>query len=154
MAAPTVIPGTKLLILIGPGGDSPGGSPDVFTEPCGLTTKNFTLSASTNSTLIPDCLDPSLPAWEAKDVNALSAEVTGTGVMAVESFHTWLDWFLGATERSARIQLVSPTTSPNTLGYFLGSFLLSSLKYGGVRGQKVTIDITLVNNGALTFVTA
>ncbi len=154
MTAPTVIPGTKLLILIGPGGDSPQGSPDVFTEPCGLTTKNFTLAASTNTTLIPDCADPSLPAWEAKDVNALSAEVTGTGVMACESFHTWVDWYLGATERSARIQLVSPTTLPLSLGYFLGSFLLTSLKYGGVRGTKVTLDITLVNNGAVTFVAA
>lgn len=153
MAQPTVIPGTKLLVLIGAGGDSPG-SPDVFSEPCGLTTKNFTLNASTNTTLIPDCVDPSLPAWEAKDVNALSAEVTGTGVMAVESFHTWVDWYLGATERSARIQLVSPTSLPLSLGYFLGSFILSSLKYGGVRGQKVTLDVTLVNNGALSFVAA
>jgi hypothetical protein len=154
MAQPTVIPGTKLLILIGPGGDSPQGSPDQFTEPCGLTTKNFTLNASTNTTLIPDCANPDAPAWEAKDVNALSAECTGTGVMACESFHVWLDWFLGATERSARIQLVSPVILPNSLGYFLGSFILSSLKYGGVRGTKVTIDITLVNNGALTFVPA
>jgi predicted secreted protein len=154
MAQPTVIPGTKLLILIGPGGDSPQGSPDVFSEPCGLTTKNFNLNASTNATLIPDCANPDLPAWEAKDVNALSAECTGTGVMAVESFHVWLDWFLGATERSARIQLVSPASLPNSLGYFLGSFILSSLKYGGQRGQKVTLDITLVNNGALTFVPA
>ena len=153
MAQPTVIAGTKLLVLIGAGGDSPG-SPDVFSEPCGLTTKNFDLSASTNTTLIPDCTDPSLPAWEAKDVNALSAEVTGSGVMAVESFHTWLDWFLGATERAARIQLVSPTSNPLSLGYFQGSFILSKLTYSGVRGQKVNIDVTLVNNGALTFVAA
>ena len=87
-------------------------------------------------------------------MNALSAEVSGSGVMACESFHTWLDWFMGATERSARIQLVSPTTLPLSLGYWLGSFLLTDLKYGGVRGQKVTLDITLVNNGALTFVPA
>jgi Phage tail tube protein len=153
MTAPTVIAGTKLLVLIGAGGDSPG-SPDVFAEPCGLTTKNFTLNASTNTTLIPDCADPSLPAWEAKDVNALSAEVTGTGVMAVESFHTWSDWFMGATERAARITLTSPTSNPLSLGYWQGSFILSKLTYNGVRGQKVNIDITMVNNGPLTFVPA
>ena len=153
MAAPTVIPGTKLLVLIGAGGDSPG-SPDVFNEPCGLTTKNFTLNASTNTTLIPDCIDPSLPAWEAKDVNALSAEVTGNGVMAVEAFHAWLDWYLGAQERQARIQLVSPVALPLSLGYFQGSFILSKLTYNGVRGQKVMIDITMVNNGVLVFVPA
>ena len=153
MAAPTVIPGTKLLVLIGAGGDSPG-SPDVFAEPCGLTTKNFTLNASTNTTLIPDCVDPSLPAWEAKDVNALSAEVTGTGVMAVEAFHAWLDWYLGAQERQARIQLVSPVALPLSLGYFQGSFILSRLVYNGVRGQKVNMDMTMVNNGVLVFVPA
>lgn len=153
MAAPTVIPGTKLLVLIGAGGDSPG-SPDVFSEPCGLTVKNFALTAATNTTLIPDCADPSLPAWEAKDVNSLAAEVTGSGVMAVESFHTWLDWFLGATERQARIQLVSPTTLPNSLGYLQGAFILTNLTYNGTRGQKVNLDITLSNNGALLFVAA
>src|SRR5262245_41579189 len=99
MTAPTVIAGTKLLILVGAGGDSPG-SPDVFSEPCGLTTKAMAFSLSTNATVIPDCADPAAPAWEAKDANAISAEVTGTGVMAVESFHTWADWFLGATSRN------------------------------------------------------
>lgn len=153
MTAPTVIPGTKILVLIGAGGDSPG-SPDVFSEPCGLTTKNFSLNAATNTTLIPDCTDPSLPAWEAKDVNALSSEVTGSGVMAVESFHTWADWFLGATTRGARIQLVSPTGMANSLGYFQGNMLLSKLTYNGVRGQKVAIDITMVSDGPLTFVAA
>lgn len=153
MAAPTVIAGTKLLVLVGTGGDSPG-SPDLFSEPCGLTVKNFALTAATNTTLIPDCADPSLPAWEAKDVNSLAAEVTGNGVMAVESFHTWLDWFLGATVRAARIQLVSPTSLPLSLGYFLGDFLLTNLTYNGTRGQKVTIDVTMQNNGAVTFVAA
>lgn len=153
MAAPTVIPGTKLLILVGSGGDSPG-SPDVFSEPCGLTTKNAALTAATNTTIIPDCIDPSLPAWEAKDVVSLAMEVTGTGVMAVESFQTWNLWFLGGTERACRIQLVSPAGFANYLGYYLGNFILSSLTWGGVRGQKVTIDVTLSNNGAIVFVPA
>lgn len=153
MAQPTVIPGTKLLILVGTGGDSPG-SPDVFGEPCGLTTKAFDLTAATNTTLIPDCANPDLPAWEAKDVNSLAAEATGSGVMAVESFHTWMDWFLGATERQCRIQLVSPAALPLSLGYFQGAFILSKLTYNGTRGQKVNIDVTLSNNGALIFVAA
>ena len=154
MAAPTVIPGTKLLILIGGGGNSPPDSPELFSEPCGLTTKNFNLKSSTNTTLLPDCLDPSLPAWEAKDINALSAEVTGTGVMACESFHTWVDWYLSATSRNTRIQLVSPASLPLSLGYFLGTFLITDLKYGGVRGQKVTLDVTLANDGAVSFLAA
>ena len=49
MAQPTVLAGTKLLILVGD-----GGSPEVFAQPCGLTTRGITFTASTNSTLIPD----------------------------------------------------------------------------------------------------
>lgn len=138
MAFPTVIAGTKLLILVGD-----GASPEVFAEPCGLTAKTFDLSASTNSTLIPDCADPEAPAWEAKTVNALSAQISGSGVMAVEAHTTWEAWFMSAASKHIQIKLNNPTG----LGYYSGSFILTSLKYGGQRGQKVTVDLTMVNDG-------
>lgn len=144
MAKPTVLPGTKLLILVGD-----GASPEVFAEPCGLTTKSFDLAASTNTTLLPDCDDPEAPAWEAKDVNALSATVSGTGVMAVESFATWNDWFMSASAKNAQIKLDS-----SSLGHYEGSWILSAFKLGGTRGQKVTVDITLVNDGEVAWVDA
>lgn len=144
MAQPTVLVGTKLLILVGN-----GASPEVFAEPCGLTTRNFDLGASTNTTLIPDCADPEAPAWEAKDVSSLSATISGAGVMAVESFDTWNDWFMSALSKSIQVKLDS-----SDLGHWLGTFIISSLKYGGQRGQKVTIDLTLVNDGAVTWVPA
>ena len=83
MAQPTVIAGTKLLLLVGN-----GAGPEVFAEPCGLTTKSFDLSASTNTTVLPDCDDPESPAWESIDINAFSASVSGSGVMATQSFST------------------------------------------------------------------
>lgn len=144
MAQPTVLTGTKLLILVGNGAD-----PEVFSQPCGLTTRTFDLAASTNTTLIPDCDEPDAPAWEAKDVNALSATVSGSGVMAVESFDIWNDWFMGATAKNLQIKLDNAA-----LGHWAGSFILTSLKYGGQRGQKVTVDITLVNDGAVVWVPA
>jgi predicted secreted protein len=142
MAQPTVLPGTKLLILVGD-----GGSPEVFAQPCGLTTRGITFTASTNSTLIPDCDDPEAPAWEAKDVNGLSAQVTGNGVMAVESFDIWNEWFQAAELRTCQIELDDPA-----LGHWEGQFILTSLRYGGSRGQKVTVDITLDNSGAVPWV--
>ena len=144
MAAPTVLAGTKLLILVGD-----GASPEVFGQPCGLTTRGFDLSASTNTTLIPDCDDPEAPAWEAKDVNSLSATVSGNGVMAVESFDTWNNWYMSATGKNVQVKL-----DDEGLGHWAGTFIVSSLKYGGQRGQKVTVDITLVNDGAVVWVPA
>lgn len=142
MAQPTVLVGTKLLILVGD-----GATPEVFSQPCGLTTRGIDFSASTNTTLIPDCDDPEAPAWEAKDVNGLSAQVTGSGVMAVESFDTWNDWFQTGEAKDVQIKL-----DDSALGYWAGAFILSALKYSGTRGQKVNVDITLVNTGAVPWV--
>jgi predicted secreted protein len=144
MAQPTVIVGTKLLILVGD-----GASPEVFSQPCGLTTRGIEFKASTNTTLIPDCDDPEAPAWEAKDVNGLSATVTGSGVMAVESFDIWNDWFQAALAHNCQIKL-----DDAALGYWQGQFILTDLKYNGQRGNKVLIDITLDNTGAVPWVPA
>jgi len=144
MAQPTVLAGTKLIILVGN-----EASPEVYSEPCGLTTRSFEMAASTNSTLIPDCAAPDAPAWEAKDVNALSATISGAGVMAIESFTVWNNWFLSGLSKTCHVKL-----DHSSLGYWLGNFILTSLKYGGERGQKVTIDVTMVNDGAVTWVPA
>lgn len=144
MAQPTVLPGTKLLILVGD-----GASPEVFAQPCGLTTTGIDFKASTNTTLIPDCDNPEAPAWEAKDINGLSASVSGSGVMAAEAFDTWNDWFQSIEPKNCQIKLDSAA-----LGYWQGQFVLSDLKFGGQRGQKVTIDVTLDNTGAIVWVPA
>lgn len=142
MAQPTVIAGTKLLVLVGD-----GASPEVFATPCGLTTNTFSLTAATGSTSIPDCTDPELPVWDSKDITSLSAQVTGSGVMAVESFDVWNDWFIGALAKNAQIKLDNAS-----LGHYEGQFILSNFKLTGTRGQKVTVDITLDNNNAVTWV--
>lgn len=142
MAAPSVLPGTKLLILVGNGAE-----PEVFSQPCGLTNKSFKLSATTNSTLIPDCDDPEAPAWEAKEVNSLALQVTGTGVMAKESLAIWRDWFMSAGSKNCQMHI-----DDNDLGYFEGSMIISNLELGGQRGQKVTINVTIENDGAPVWV--
>lgn len=145
MTAPTVLTGTKLLIMVGD-----GQSPETFSQPCGLTTRGFDLKASTNSTLIPDCTDPSLPAWEAKDINALSAEISGSGVLALEALDTWVNWFMGATAKNAKVVI---DNTPSPAGHFDGSFILSDLKITGQRGQKILVDVTIVNNGTVVYTT-
>lgn len=142
MAKPTVLPGTKLLLLLGN-----AASPEVFAEPCGLTTKSFDLSASTNTTVLPDCADPEAAAWEATDINALSASGAGTGVMAVESFTKWNDWFMSAEGKNMQIKL-----DHASLGHYAGSFKLTSFKLAGTRGNKVTVDLSFKNDGEVSWV--
>jgi predicted secreted protein len=142
MAQPKVIAGTKLLLLAGN-----GASPEIFGEPCGLTTKSFELSASTNTTVIPDCDNPEAAAWEATDTNALSATASGSGVMAIESFTVWNAWFMSTENRNMQIKLDDPA-----LGHYVGAFKLTSFKLSGTRGNKVTVDITIKNDGAVDWV--
>jgi predicted secreted protein len=144
MAAPTVLAGTKLLILAGD-----GATPETFSQPCGLTTRKFSLKASTNSTLVPDCDNPEAPAWETKDVNALSATVTGSGVLAVEAFHYWNNWFMSAEAKNAQIKL-----DHASLGHWSGAFILTQFDVTGQRGSKVTVDITLENAATVVWADA
>lgn len=144
MAQPQVLAGTKLWIMVGD-----GASPEIFSQPCGLTTRGIAFTAQTNSTLVPDCDDPELPAWETKDVSSIAAQVTGNGVLAVEAFDTWNDWFQTAAAKNCQITLDDPG-----LGHWAGSFILTSFRVTGQRGQKVTVDITMDNNGAVPWVPA
>jgi len=139
---PTVIAGTKLLILVGD-----GGSPEVFTAPCGLTNTTFTLTGATGSTVVPFCDDPEAAAWDTKEVTSLSAQVTGTGVMAVESFTLWNNWFLSGVAKNAHVKLDNPG-----LGSYEGPWVLGNFKLTGTRGQKVTVDVTLDNADIITYV--
>lgn len=141
---PTVIPGTSLLILVGDGAD-----PEVFTAPCGLTSNTFSLTAATGSTVIPFCDDPEAAAWDSKTVTSLSAQVTGSGVMAVESFDVWNNWFLDGAAKNAQVKLDNAA-----LGHYEGPWCLSSFKLTGTRGQKVTVDITLDNSDIISWVAA
>lgn len=144
---PTVLPGTALLILVGD-----GGSPEVFAQPCGLTNTGLSLTASTNSTVIPFCDDPSAAAWDSKDVSAISAQVTGSGVMAVESFDEWNDWFLSGKARHIQIKL--DDGKGHFVGHYEGAFVLSNFKLTGSRGQKITVDVTLDNDDIVSWVDA
>lgn len=144
MAQPTVLAGTKLLLLVGD-----GAVPEVFGEPCGLTTKSFDLAASTNTNLIPDCDDPEAPAWESTDINGLSGTAAGTGVMSVESFNVWNDWFMSAEGRNMQIKL-----DHASLGWYAGSFKLTSFKLAGARGNKVTVDLSAKSDGQVVWVDA
>lgn len=144
---PTVLPGTALLILVGD-----GGSPEVFAQPCGLTSNKASIKASTNSTVIPFCDDPSAAAWESKDVNSLSMSVSGSGVMAVESFDIWNDWALSGLAKDVQIKI--DDGKGEYLGYYSGSFILSSFDLTGTRGQKVTIDASLDNDDIVVWVPA
>lgn len=139
MAKPTTLPFSELLILIGD-----GASPEVFAAPCGLTSKGFDLTASSNGIEVPDCDDPDAPAWTERVVKALSGSVSGSGIMAKESFALWRDWALSGLPGNVRVKL-----DHAGLGYYSGSFILNKFGLKASLGDKVQVDIGLESDGQI-----
>jgi predicted secreted protein len=142
MAKPITLSYSKFIIYVGD-----GGAPELFTAPCGLTAKGLDFAAQANDVLVPDCDDPDAPAWLERATKSLSGKITGSGVLAVESFTIWRDWCLSGLPKNCRVQLIG-----TGLGYYAGSFLLTAFSLKANHGDKVTVDVTLDSNGQIVWV--
>lgn len=135
MAKPTTKKFSQFLIQLGD-----GASPEVFTAPCGLTSKGFNQSKSMQETAVPDCDDPDAPSYSEKGVDTISSEISGSGVLAMEALDTWKAFFASTDSKNVRIEIVGK-------GYWQGLFHLTTFNITSQRGQKINVDITLQNDG-------
>ncbi len=148
MALPITATFNEFLILVGD-----GMSPETFAAPCGLTSKGFNQTANTQDTVVPDCDDPDAPAYIERAVVSVSGEITGQGVLAMEAFNeVWEPWFRSTAPMNARVKLNKSHAEHG--GYYEGSFLLSQFNMTGQRGERVNVSVTMVSNGAITWVPA
>jgi hypothetical protein len=141
MAIATTYPFSQFLVKIGD-----GGSPEVFTDPCGLTSKGLTRSANLNDTNIPDCDDPDAPSWLGRDVVSYQGQIAGSGVVAQESYDTWEDWWNAGETRNVRIELGADYA-------WIMPAKLQEIAITAERGNKVQMAVNIVSDGAVTPVT-
>jgi predicted secreted protein len=142
MAKPTTGTFGQFLVKIGDGAD-----PEVFGAPCGLTTKNFNQTANTQETTVPDCDDPDAPAYIERAVDTLSAEISGSGVLAKEAHEdVWQPTFQAAASVNCRVYPFGAAG-----GFYAGKFVLTQYNNAVQRGQKVNVDITLASDGEYTW---
>lgn len=147
MTKPTTVAFSEFFVVVGD-----GASPEVFSAPCGLTSKAFNQTASTQETVVPDCDNPDGPAFIERAIDALSSEITGSGVLALEAHdNVWQPWFFSAAARNVRVGLGAV---PNVAvgGYYEGSFLLTALNMSADRGQKMKGDVTLQSAAEWSYV--
>lgn len=143
MAVPTTIKFGKMRVYLGD-----GESPEVFTAPCGFTERSFTRSKSLNETQLPDCESPDDPVVISRDVASIDWAVTGQGVLAAEAVDVW-DAFYDSTEsRNVKIEFVWP--APLGTITYVGAAHLESFEIGATVGNRVTANISLAADGALT----
>lgn len=123
-------------------------SPNSFVAPCGFTQKSLTIDAAVSDTTVPDCDDPEAPAWTERAVTALSATVTGQGVMAMESLELWREWALAADSIAVRVEFDAAV--PAGGGFYSGNAILQSLGQSvalGSDGNKTQLSVNIVNDG-------
>lgn len=141
MAQATTYKFSKFVITVGD-----GQATEVFTAPCGLTSSGFTRTANLNTTNVPDCANPDLPSWLEQDIVSYEASISGAGVIAKESYPMWEHWWTSGVARNVKITLTD-TPTPTV---WSGKAILQQLTYTGERGQRVTGNINLVFDGAVT----
>lgn len=141
MAQPSLFPGSRYLVFVGD-----GANPEVFSAPCGLTTKTLSRSATFNGEVVPDCENPEAPGWLEGDVDGLTWTVSGAGKLARESVAMWDSWFASGLAKNVRIE----AHEGEDIGrVYSGKAYLTTYDQSAERGQKVSTDVTLSGTGPL-----
>lgn len=143
MTLPTTLKFGKFKVEIGD-----GGSPEVFSAPCGFTQKSFNRSKSLNEVQIPDCDDPDAPVVVSRDVASISFAVSGQGVLAGESVAMWDAFYASTTSRN--IKVTQEFAAPIGTVVWTGKAHLESIEITAQVGNRVTANISLQSDGALT----
>lgn len=137
MTQATTLRFSQFLIKLGD-----GGSPEVFSAPCGLNSRGFSRTAASNDTNVPDCDDPDAPAWLDRDIVSLSGSITGSGVVADEDFDVWDAWFQSGLSKNIKVTLGTRT--------WTGASILSKLDITGSRGKRTEFTASIDSDGVLT----
>ncbi len=118
-----------------------GASPETFSRPCGVTSRDFTIEPSTSDTAVPDCDDEDAAAWLDRDTVSMSAGGSIAGAVDDDDFDTMLDWSLAGDSRNCRIIIGDRRLD--------GAFKLA-LTTNGEKGKRITFSAKLTSDGAIT----
>lgn len=141
MARPVTARPGKLRVLLGDGATPT----EVFTAPCGLTTKALTITQNLSEVTIPDCDDPDAAYWVARDTTSMSASISGEGVLAAESLQDWLDVAYSTDAVNVKVE-IEFTTGTQT---FTGAFKVDSFAITANTGERVSVSISMQSDGEL-----
>lgn len=120
-------------------------SPETFSAPCGITSKQVTFTAEVTEETMPDCDDPNAPVWVDRYTNTLSAGVSGSGKVALEDLETWREWFEGGATKKVRV-LVDETLA-NGGGYWEGLAILASFGVTHERTRTAELEVDVQSSG-------
>lgn len=146
MAAVKTMVGEKLLIQIGDGATPT----EAFAHDCLINAdRGIQMSSDQTDIVVPDCDDPSAPAWKELFKDGLSIQVSGGGVLHTSSLETFFNWFNSDDAKNVRVKF--DVTGANGGGYIAVPMKLTAFSVNGSRKNNTTVDITLVSHGVATW---
>ena len=146
MADPTLT--GRMLILLGD-----GASPEVFSYPCGASTRSVTYTNNTGEEVTLDCDDPlDTPAAVQRWSESQDTQMSISGRVATESLAMWRSWADAGTAKNVRIQWDHEAGDGG--GYHELPAILQSLEMGVEGKATATFSATIVAAGKRTWTDA
>lgn len=140
MAQPTTVRPSKFRVLLGDGGD-----PEMFVAPCGLVSKSVDRQKNYSDQVIPDCDDPDAPYWVARDLESMSMEISGEGLLALEYEQQWNDAIDSTTPVNIRVEIEFTTG----IRVYAGAFHVNG-SLSAQQGERVKITVAMSSDGIVT----
>lgn len=128
-----------------------GNNPETFTPLCGFTSLELTVNIETNSTNVPDCDDPDLPAWLRSSEVSKQMQLGGNGVIDVNALNEFKRWIMEGGEKRFR-WLTDGDENPESNGYWEAPGILSAYGQTAERGLEWNQSTTILLNGRPTYV--
>lgn len=142
--------GRQLVIRLGD-----GGSPEQFVHPCMInTSRGIEFGSTPIESTVPYCPpDELLPGWIEREIDALTATITGAGIFDTRSLDIFWDWFNSGLSKNIHVEILASLALEG--GYWSMAAVLSSFSVSsGSAREKLTFDCTILSDGAPTWVNA
>jgi hypothetical protein len=140
MAAPDIVKGSYLDILVGD-----GGSPESFAIVCGLTTKTFTEAVNTGDVFVADCADPEDVPVRRLNVTGRQWSLSGEGLYN-RAQAAMIRGLIGV-RHNYRFVVSEPTGDNIDDGYYEGAAVLVNRQIGGPQGANATGSFQIESDG-------
>lgn len=142
MAQVKTLPGEQLLIQIGN-----GGSPtETFAAPCMINAdRGLQISSDVSEIIVPDCDNPSLPAFKEILKDGMTIQVSGGGVLHTPDTEDWYAWAISDLAKNVKINF--NVTGANGGGSILVPMKLTQFNITGNRKENSTVEVTLRSHG-------
>lgn len=141
MAQVKTLPGEKLLVQIGN-----GGSPETFAHPCMINTdRGIQISSETSEIIVPDCDDPTLPAFKEILKDGMSLQVSGGGTLHTPDIEDWYEWAI--SDIAKNVKVVFDVTGANGGGSITVPMKLTQFNINATRKQNANVEVTLMSHG-------